>query len=239
MPEAPHLSDDILIFLLGIVLPFVSGVKSTESFENIHFTPSLRRRFYLMNSGLLWIAAILVTAYWWYMGRNLSTMGMALPSGKNQALTWGLSALLIALYILDLVYSFRNEEARKETAMEQESNTPFLPDSFREFPAYIWLCISAGSCEEVLYRGFMVTYFMPMGFEKDKFPFMALIAPAILFSLAHFYQGWHAVMKIFILSILLGAIYISSGSLIMGMVLHFAIDLTGGILAVKLRSSRI
>jgi membrane protease YdiL (CAAX protease family) len=85
----------------------------------------------------------------------------------------------------------------------------------------------------------MVTYFLP-GFP-GSFPWMALLFPALLFSLAHYYQGWHAVIKIYILSVLLAGIYLASGSLWIGMGIHFLIDLTGGILAVALkdRGSRI
>ena len=46
---------------------------------------------------------------------------------------------------------------------------------------------------------------------------------------------YRSVLKIFILSVLLAGIYISSGSLIIGMVLHFLIDLVGGVLAVEMR----
>jgi membrane protease YdiL (CAAX protease family) len=235
MPEVPNFFDHILIFVLGIILPFISGVKSREGFQSMHFTAALRRRFYLANSTLLWMAALIITFYWWAMGRPLPEMGLRLVQVKNLPLTIGLSVTLVVLYVGDILVSLRNESAREETLEEQEASTPFLPESFREFPAYGWMCVTAGVCEELLYRGYMVTYFLPLPFQHPQFPWMALFFPAILFSLAHYYQGWRAVIKIFVLSVLLAGIYLSSGSLIIGMVLHFAIDLVGGILAVKLR----
>ena len=75
----------------------------------------------------------------------------------------------------------------------------------------------------------MVGYFLEG--TKEGIPWLALLAPAILFSLAHFYQGWAAVLKITILAILLNVIFIYSQSLYPTMIIHFLIDLIGGIVA--------
>jgi membrane protease YdiL (CAAX protease family) len=84
-----------------------------------------------------------------------------------------------------------------------------------------------------MYRGFMVNYFInPM---KDGFPWIAVVFPAVMFSIAHFYQGYEAMGKIFILSALFGVIFIVSKSLLIVVILHFLIDLFGGVMAVFFR----
>jgi len=239
MHESPNLFDDILIFVLGIVLPFISGVKSREGLKEIVFTRSTRRRFYISNSLVLWAAAAFIVGYWVLLDRPLASLGLLGSPGPKMQLAWRLSLLLAILYVVDILFSLRNQEALEETLAEQDDTTPFLPVSFHEFPAYGFMCLTAGVCEELLYRGYMVTYFMPS--TPGTFPWMALFFPALLFSLAHYYQGWHAVVKIYILSLLFAGIYLASGSLWIGMGIHFLIDLTGGILAVMLkdRGSRI
>jgi membrane protease YdiL (CAAX protease family) len=106
-----------------------------------------------------------------------------------------------------------------------------LPEKTRELPSYIILCLCAGIFEEIIYRGFMVTYFLPLNGTENEIPWMAIFAPSVLFSLAHTYQGWTAVIKIFIFSLLLGVIFIITKSIYPTMILHFLIDLVGGIVA--------
>ena len=239
MPEQFNIFDDLLVFLLGIVLPFISGVRSREGFKNITFTRDIRRRFYLSNSLVQWAAAAFILGYWIFLGRPITSIGLGVQPGEHMNLAWRLSILLVILYLSDILFSVRNKAAIQATLDEQGETTPFLPESFSEFPSYGFMCLTAGICEEILYRGYMVTYFLPH--TTGAFPWMAIIFPALLFSLAHYYQGWHAVAKILVLSMLLAGIYIASGSLWIGMAIHFLIDLAGGILAVALkdRGSRI
>jgi uncharacterized protein len=96
------------------------------------------------------------------------------------------------------------------------------------------MCMSAGVFEEIIYRGYMVTYFLPEYNFRSGLPILAVMAPAFLFSLAHYYQGWQAVLKIFLLSLLLGMIFLSSGTIWVVMLIHFLIDLAGGLVAMKL-----
>jgi membrane protease YdiL (CAAX protease family) len=70
---------------------------------------------------------------------------------------------------------------------------------------------------------------------KPGFPFLAAIVPALLFALAHFYQGYRAMVKIFILSLFFALVFLFSKSLLIVMAVHVLIDLAGGILAMKMR----
>jgi membrane protease YdiL (CAAX protease family) len=124
-------------------------------------------------------------------------------------------------------------EALRKTHEQWESSVPFLPENYRELPAYTVMCVTAGVCEEIMYRGFLVNYFIdPL---KPGFPWMAAIFPAVLFSIAHFYQGYIAMFKIFLLSLLFALIFIFSKSLLFVIIIHFLIDLTGGVMAIKIK----
>jgi membrane protease YdiL (CAAX protease family) len=142
-----------------------------------------------------------------------------------------LIGVFIIGYLIDLLIS-----TRKIKDLQQEENwfekSSFLPEKAKELPTYVLLCLCAGIFEEIIYRGFMVTYFLPTD-GSDNIPWVALFAPSVLFSLAHTYQGWIAVIKIFIFSLLLGAIFILTKSIYPTMILHFLIDLVGGIVAMK------
>ena len=239
MDNFPVLSDHILVLIYGLVIPFMSGVKSLENFENIQFTESLRRRFYLANSLFLCLAAVVILVTWWWHDRPFEAMGFRLsPDVKNPVWTFSLIGLLAVLYTVDLLMSIRKWKKRDPSIDTLDDTTPFLPRKLRELPAYIVMCISAGAFEEIIYRGYMVTYFLPEYNFRSGVPILAVTAPAFLFSLAHYYQGWQAVLKIFLLSLLLGIIFLSSGSIWVVMTIHFLIDLIGGLLAMKLMKSQ-
>lgn len=230
----PTFTDHILVILLGLVLPFFSGVRGSEQLENIHFSESTRRRFYLSNSLVLWIITAIVMGIWYWNDRSFTLMGFKYP--EPGWIATALTVLMAILYVVDVVHSLMSENELRKTHEQWESTVPFLPERYRELPAYTIMCITAGVCEEILYRGFLVNYFIdPM---KDGFPWMAAIFPSVLFSIAHFYQGYKAMFKIFLLSLLFGLIFILSKSLLFVVVIHFLIDLTGGVLAIAVKTKQ-
>jgi membrane protease YdiL (CAAX protease family) len=231
MEAFPSIADHILIWIFGIILPFISGLQSQLLAGSIQFNEYTRKKLYLSNSLMLAIAGSTVLLLWFFKQRCLTTLGFNLPQLQNKYFTvFFLVAAFIIGYVIDLYFS-----ARKMNALKQEDNwfekSSFLPEKTRELPSYIILCLCAGIFEEIIYRGFMVTYFLPLNGTENEIPWMAIFAPSVLFSLAHTYQGWTAVIKIFIFSLLLGVIFIITKSIYPTMILHFLIDLVGGIVA--------
>lgn len=107
-----------------------------------------------------------------------------------------------------------------------------MPLTWDEFKHYIFLAFSAGICEEVVFRGFIVTYISYYAMELPYGTWVAIIIPALVFSLSHMYQGWLAVLKIFIISMLFGGIFLVSGSLIVVILIHVFIDIISGLVGV-------
>jgi membrane protease YdiL (CAAX protease family) len=235
MPEFPGISDHLLVWVFGLAIPFISGVQSRKEMGDIIFTESVRRRFYLANSFFLAAAAAVILFHWWWKDRPFSVMGFRPGfTVSHPVLTWSLVVLLMTLYLADVILAVQKIGKGKPPEAALEEGTPFLPRKLRELPAYLLMCLSAGVFEEIIYRGYMVTYFLPRYNFETGLPVLAVIAPAFLFSLAHYYQGWQAVAKIFLLSVLLAAIFLSSGSIWLVMAIHTCIDLAGGLLAMWL-----
>lgn len=231
MGDFPVLADHVLIWIFGIILPFVSGLQSQQLSGLIQFNEYTRKKLYLSNSLMLGLAGSTVILVWLFKQRALNSLGFKLPELKDQYWTVVFLILVFVVgYAIDLYFSAKKMNALKENENWFERSS-FLPEKTKELPAYIILCLSAGIFEEIIYRGFMVTYFLPMDGVADEIPWMAIFAPSVLFSLAHTYQGWTAVIKIFIFSLLLGVIFILTKSIYPTMVLHFLIDLIGGVVA--------
>ncbi|GJM32572.1 MAG: hypothetical protein DHS20C18_15730 [Saprospiraceae bacterium] len=104
----------------------------------------------------------------------------------------------------------------------------FLPKTGLEFRHFIFLSFSAGICEEIVFRGFFVSYFYALLLPLNFPAWTAVLVPAILFGLVHYYQGWKAVMKIVLMAIIFGLIFLWSGSLWWLILLHVGVDLIGG-----------
>jgi membrane protease YdiL (CAAX protease family) len=235
MAEFPNLFDHVLVWIFGLIIPFMSGVQSRQGLDQITFTESVRRRFYLANSFFLAMAASVILITWWWQDRPWSAMYFKSSfSIQNPGWTLAIVALLSLLYLSDILHSIK--QVKKGQSIEQalDEGTPFLPRYPRELPAYLLMCLSAGVFEEIIYRGYLVTYFRPEYNHDTGLPFLAVCAPAVLFSLAHYYQGWQAVIKIFLLSVLLAIIFLVSQNILVVMLIHTSIDLLGGLLAMKL-----
>jgi uncharacterized protein len=235
MAEFPNLFDHVLVWIFGLIIPFMSGVQSRQGMDQITFTESVRRRFYLANSLFLAMAASVILVAWWWQDRPWSVMYF-IPSFaiQNPAWTMAIVTLLSLLYIADILHSIKQVKKGQSIEEALEEGTPFLPRHPRELPAYLLMCLSAGIFEEIIYRGYLVTYFKPEYNHGTGLPLLAICAPAVLFSLAHYYQGWQAVLKIFLLSVLLAIIFLLSQNILVVMLIHTVIDLLGGMLAMRL-----
>jgi membrane protease YdiL (CAAX protease family) len=227
----PSIFDHFLVLLFGIALPWFSGVRGQEQLKDIVFTKEVRKQFYLSNSLVMCILALFTLGCWLLQKRSLSDLGFR--SIQPGWLHWIATILLIVLFLIDLVYSFFFDKDRNTPQKNLDSKVPFLPKEYNELPYYTIMCVSAGVGEEILYRGFMVTYFIDP--YEVGFPWIALLLPALLFSLAHYYQGYLAVLKIFLLSVLFALVFIWSSSLILPIIIHFLIDFIGGWVAIVRR----
>ena len=233
MQAFPALSDHILVWVFGMIIPFLSGMQSDKLKGELSFTADARKRLYLGNAFMLMISGLIIVAGWLWHSRPLQTLGVDIHISQSTTLYILISFFVIA-YTTELIISTKKRLNRTQ-AEEKEwfEESSFLPEKRNELPYYILLCMAAGIFEEIIYRGFMINYFLP---DKQVSIFIFILrisAPAALFSMAHYYQGWSSVAKIFIFSLLLSLMYVESGSLIPGMILHFLVDLISGLTAMK------
>lgn len=85
----------------------------------------------------------------------------------------------------------------------------------------------------------MITYFSYLFKDSDYGQSISIFLPAFIFSISHFYHGLKNIIKIFILSVLFGYIYILSGSLVIVMILHFLVDVIGGLFSIKSMNNEV
>ena len=101
-----------------------------------------------------------------------------------------------------------------------------LPKTALEVALWIATSLSAGFCEEVAFRGYFQRQFEAMTGSSV----LAIILQAILFGMAHGYEGFAAVVMIALFGLLFGVLAYGRKSLRPGMVLHAWSDIYGGYL---------
>lgn len=97
-----------------------------------------------------------------------------------------------------------------------------LPQGSDERRMFVAVALTAGICEEVLYRGFLLHACAVSAGVRAP---VAISLSVIAFGLAHVYQGWKGALGATVLGGLFMASYVVTGSLLPGIVLHVLIDL--------------
>jgi membrane protease YdiL (CAAX protease family) len=134
----------------------------------------------------------------------------------------------ILIAILVLLIGAQNKQ-RKKASPEQLNNSlngvrRLLPKTSTERAVWIVVSITAGVCEEVLYRGWLLSLFAA---TLDSV-WLGLLISSIIFGFAHAYQGRPAILGTGVIGAVFAILFIFSGSLIPGQVLHAAMDLNNG-----------
>lgn len=231
MDNFPHWVDHIVAFLFCIALPLYAALKRGKGTQSLYFTSAEKKNIYISGSLSLFIMGIVVIAVWLLFKRPIADIGLTQP--VNFESWWWLVIIFILIYIVDVFVSLASQKSMDDTLDHWSKRTPFLPTKKNELPEYLLLCFSAGVFEEIVYRGYLVTYCLYL-FDGSAYQnIIAVGLPAFVFAIAHFYQGAKAVLKIFVLSIFFGFLFINSGSLLIVMVLHFLVDAVGGLLTMK------
>lgn len=174
----------------------------------------------------LWLLALGAGLAWIYRGGSVQELGLIAPTPTALVLS-----LIIALgAVLLIFWSSRrirsNREFRENFIDSMEYVIAILPRTRRERNSFYLLSITAGICEEILYRGFVFAYL-----SSYMNLVMVIIISSLLFGLAHSYQGFKGVPQTGLIGLALALLYVFTGSLWASMVLHAAIDLGYGFLS--------
>lgn len=104
----------------------------------------------------------------------------------------------------------------------------FLPRRASEILLWVAVSVSAGICEELVFRGYFQRQFEV--FTRSRW--IALFLQAALFGISHGYQGMEACVKIAIFGALYGLLALWRGSLRPGMIAHSGSDILSGIFGI-------
>lgn len=226
-PIALHLIDHLIFILLGIVLPLRS-IGAQKKLKELEFNQRLRISLYVGNSIGLWVMALIVLGVWWWTDRPLAGLGLTWTSTTGHWLSVGFVVLFFVLYCLDAIRDITTNSGRQTAEKKLSEELNILPRTRKAYAFFIILALSAGICEEIVFRGFFMSYLISLFGTAIWAKVLAVLVPAIIFGYVHTYQGNQAILKIVGMAILFGTVFLLTGSIILLILLHAAVDLVGG-----------
>lgn len=179
---------------------------------------------YRVTMAIQWVLLAATLGVWALSGRSAAALGLTIPAGSGTLLGLGLTVLALALLLVQWRAIQRLQGAGLDGLRRQLAGArDLLPATDREHANFRALCFTAGICEELLYRGYLIAYLAVwLG------PWPAMLAAAVVFGLAHSYQGRSGILKTGAVGLVMGGLFLFTGSLLWPMILHVAVDLQGG-----------
>jgi membrane protease YdiL (CAAX protease family) len=220
-----------LLFLFLLLIAPAWDFYHTQRLKKNPGSPQ-KLAYYKTLAAWLWIStAVACFAVDW---RSLLTINPApseIPWLLRHAWTFYLVevviALFVALMLLPIVVVFRKkikkQPRRYSQAEAMKALDYFLPRTWTERRWWVYLCITAGVCEETLYRGFLLHYLHVFPWTMNLT--LALLLSSVIFGLGHLYGGVNGVIGSVIAGLLFGLLFILTGNLLLSMILHTILDL--------------
>ncbi len=149
---------------------------------------------------------------------------LASPVASTASLA--LATLYFALALAPGLHCVLKPAARQTYSAALASLRYMLPVSPHERRWWVAVSISAGICEEVVFRGFLPQFLTgQLHGEWTLDPLVAWLLSALAFGLCHAYQGAAGVVRTTLAALMFSVVAMLSGSLLLPVVLHILVDL--------------
>jgi membrane protease YdiL (CAAX protease family) len=222
MPDRLDFAFFALLVLLGLHEHFVHWPRLRAALAAK--IPGARLRGYLFVLVEEWVLCGVVAVLWIRGGRAWSALWLAPPSGWRLVVSVLLVLPIATLFLMQARAVARAPAARRAALRPKFAAVEaLLPHSRAEHRVFSALSLTAGFCEEFLFRGYLVWLFTPsLGL------YGAVAVSVVLFGLGHLYQGAKPGMRSGVVGLVLALLALGTGSLLPGMLLHAVLDLGAG-----------
>lgn len=213
IPDHVTASGYMLLAFAGIFLPIII-VKSARRIGTRPL-PISRSAFYKQT--IIFQLLLAALSGWVAWGHGI----LSVPMPQRPLLSWGAAVLMyiVMVFALKLRWPSRSDASRRRLS-------EILPHDAGEMVPYVLICIVAGTAEEFVYRGVMTELVQSL----TGIALMTVVLLSISFAAAHAMQGLRSMIGIFVIALACHAFVWLAQSLVPVMAVHFAYDLTAGIL---------
>jgi uncharacterized protein len=217
--------DFLLIFLfLGMIVPWRGRIRLRRLLQLPVVGTVERVTLYASTIAFQWLAVAVVAWRVWAHGYTASTLGLVI---HNRVRT--LLAAIVGAAILGLLHTLNlrmmGRSPAKAPATLRALAERVLPQSSLELLPYLALAVTAGVCEEFLYRGFAMSALAHAGIPV----WGTIILSSVLFGLAHLYQGRGGLLGTLLIGLVFGTARIAYDGLAVVILWHITVDVVAGI----------
>jgi len=215
------ISTHLVALLIGLLYPaylFFTYKKTNNRLKN---DENYRLVEYKQLIFIFWILT------WLVIGNTFFDKSLSLNFYPTFNTTGIVLAVLILIFIgLQIFTSKVSTMEKAESIMEKMKDVYFyLPKSKREFIWFNALSLSAGICEEIIFRLFMFSYLL----ENTNLA-IAFILTNVIFALTHIGSGKQNIINSIILGLVWTTMYYFTDNIWLPIILHCAIDIASGFL---------
>jgi membrane protease YdiL (CAAX protease family) len=241
MPASLGWFDHTLFLILAVLFPVRAGLFSFRRLRRAaaEELPRVKLSVYRHALVLQWLLVAVVAVLWLESRRSWAALGLV------PRLTGGLAGVLAGLVIVAAVMLRQgqvrpaDDEAFDRLRARTRHLERMLPVTVPERSWFFGLAVTAGICEEILYRGYMIWYLsawvfvlpalIPLRELFVQHPFLVAAAgSSLIFGVGHAYQGPRGVLLTAAVGGFLAAVYWLTRSLFAGMLVHMLMDLHAG-----------
>jgi len=221
----PTLLDLMLALVVGLIWPLHQNLIAWPKFQRKlrDGTPGARVKGYWETITHLWVLSAVVLVAWAMQGRTWPALGLGWGSGW---LAWAMAGVAVAGVAMMALQTRSVAASREARTLVRQRIAPVrevLPHDRGELRVFHAVSISAGVCEELLFRGYVMWVI-----SAYAGPWVGAVVTAVLFGLGHLYQGAAGVVQTGVVGLIMSAVVAASGSLWPAMVLHAAVDWGSG-----------
>jgi membrane protease YdiL (CAAX protease family) len=214
-----------LAFVLIIALPIWDRFETRRL--KTSRDPRVKIQSYQMTIAWLWTCAVIAIAAlgWkplWTVQVNASEVRW-LPAGINGSLGLALGVGFLAATLIPVLLVQMSAKLRAGFERQLAGLSFFLPATGEERLWFGLVSVSAGVCEEILFRGFLIRYFQAGPYHLALA--LALVLSCLFFGTAHLYQGIVGVLQTTLMGLIFAALFLLTGSLVLPVLAHVATDL--------------
>ncbi|HEX3425744.1 MAG TPA: CPBP family intramembrane glutamic endopeptidase [Acidimicrobiales bacterium] len=221
-----HVAAAILASALAASLVFVQPWAGRRRYQRLLATlatePDARIRHF--RRGLIgeWAVSGVILVIGLLAGRTLRSIGLG--RGPHPAAEVAIVVeVAIVLAVSAVVFRFGGSGIRSALRRQARGFEALLPSGRRERLVFAGLAVTAGICEELIFRGFAISYLRWLWPAAPRSAIIVITAAA--FGLGHLYQGARGVILTGLVGAYLAWLVLSTGSLLPAMVIHALLDL--------------
>jgi hypothetical protein len=204
--------------LLVLIVLALLAYRGALRMHDLALAQSARIDIYKRTILFEWLTLALVLAgVWWHGSSLLTVLGKRWSSLREILRDLGIAVLFLVVTIS--ITSILGGHGDGNAAVRR-----IQPQGNSEMLAWVVLSLTAGICEEAVFRGYLQRQFMAMTGNGPA----GIVLSAIAFGAAHLYQGFPRALQIALLGVMCGILAHWCKSVRPGMFAHALQDILGG-----------